>query len=120
MSLPLEPVLAHLENHLDASIERWKELLRIPGIGTDPARRADTRRAAEWLVEQLRALGLRCRGARYAGQPIVVGHHPGPARPPDRGCCTTGTTTCSRPIRSSCGTARRSSRPWSKLRTARA
>ena len=80
MSLPLEPVLAHLENHLDASIERWKELLRIPSIGTDPARRADTRRAAGWLVEQLRALGFDAAARDTAGQPIVVGHHPGPAQ----------------------------------------
>ena len=78
MSLPLEPVLAHLENHLDASIERWKELLRIPSVGTDPARRADTRRAAEWLVEQLRELGFDASARDTPGQPIVVGHHPGP------------------------------------------
>ena len=58
MSLPLEPVLAHLEAGLDASIERWKDLLRIPSIGTDPAHRNDTRRAADWLVDQLRALGF--------------------------------------------------------------
>ena len=78
MSLSLEPVLAHLESNLDASIERWKELLRIPSVGTDPARRADTRRAAEWLVEQLRALGFEAAARDTPGQPIVVGHHPGP------------------------------------------
>jgi acetylornithine deacetylase/succinyl-diaminopimelate desuccinylase-like protein len=80
MSLPLEPVLAHLENDLDASIERWKELLRIPSVGTDPARRADTLRAAEWLVDQLRALGFDAATRDTPGQPIVVGHHPGPGR----------------------------------------
>ena len=78
MSLPLEAVLAHLETNLDASIERWKELLRIPSVGTDPARHADTRRAAEWLVEQLRALGFDAAARDTPGQPIVVGHHPGP------------------------------------------
>jgi acetylornithine deacetylase/succinyl-diaminopimelate desuccinylase-like protein len=78
MSLSLEPVLAHLETNLDASIERWKELLRIPSVGTDPARRADTRRAAEWLVEQLRELGFDAAARDTPGQPIVVGHHPGP------------------------------------------
>ena len=78
MSLPLDPVLAHLETNLDASIERWKELLRIPSVGTDPARHADTRRAAEWLVEQLRALGFDAAARDTPGQPIVVGQHPGP------------------------------------------
>ena len=78
MSLPLEPVLAHLEAGLDASIERWKDLLRIPSIGTDPAHRGDTRRAADWLVEQLQALGFDAAARDTPGQPIVVGHHPGP------------------------------------------
>ena len=78
MSLPLEPVLAHLEASLDASIERWKDLLRIPSIGTDPGHRSDVRRAAEWLVVQLRALGFDAAARDTPGQPIVVGHHPGP------------------------------------------
>jgi acetylornithine deacetylase/succinyl-diaminopimelate desuccinylase-like protein len=80
MSLPLGPVLAHLEAGMDASIERWKELLRIPSVGTDPAHRSDTRRAAEWLVEQLQALGFDAAARDTPGQPIVVGHHPGPER----------------------------------------
>jgi acetylornithine deacetylase/succinyl-diaminopimelate desuccinylase-like protein len=79
LPLPLEPVLAHVEANLDASVERWKDLLRIPSIGTDPAHRADTRRAALWLVEQLRALGFDAAARDTPGQPIVVGHHPGPA-----------------------------------------
>src|SRR5918996_331909 len=78
MSLPLEPVLAHVEANLEVSIERWKDLLRIPSIGTDPAHRADTRRAAEWLVGQLAALGFDATARDTPGQPIVVGHHPGP------------------------------------------
>jgi acetylornithine deacetylase/succinyl-diaminopimelate desuccinylase-like protein len=78
MTLSLEPVLAHLEGDLDASIERWKELLRIPSVGTDPAHDNDTRRAAGWLVEQLRAMDFEAAARDTAGQPIVVGHHPGP------------------------------------------
>jgi acetylornithine deacetylase/succinyl-diaminopimelate desuccinylase-like protein len=80
MSLPLEPVLAHLEGDLEASIERWKALLRIPSVGTDPAHDGDTRRAAEWLVEELRAMDFEAAARDTAGQPIVVGHHPGPGR----------------------------------------
>jgi acetylornithine deacetylase/succinyl-diaminopimelate desuccinylase-like protein len=78
MSLPLEPVLAQLEGDLGASIERWQALLRIPSIGTDPAHNGDTRRAAEWLVGQLCALGFDATARDTPGQPIVVGHHPGP------------------------------------------
>jgi acetylornithine deacetylase/succinyl-diaminopimelate desuccinylase-like protein len=78
MSLPLEPVLARLNANRDPAIERWKELLRIPSIGTDPTRNADTRRAAEWLVSNLRSIGFEASLRETAGQPMVVGHHPGP------------------------------------------
>jgi len=78
MSLPLDAVLTHLVAGREPAIERWKELLRIPSIGTDPARNADTRRAAEWLVENLRAIGFDAALRETAGQPMVVGHHPGP------------------------------------------
>jgi acetylornithine deacetylase/succinyl-diaminopimelate desuccinylase-like protein len=78
MSLSLEPVLAQLEGNLDSSIERWKALLRIPSVGTDPAHHGDTRRAAEWLVEQLRAMDFDAAVRDTAGQPAVLGRHPGP------------------------------------------
>ncbi|HSA80689.1 MAG TPA: hypothetical protein VLE23_07680, partial [Geminicoccaceae bacterium] len=78
MPLPLEPVLARLNANRDPAIERWKELLRIPSIGTDPTRNADTRRAAEWLVGNLRAIGFEASLRETAGRPMVVGHHPGP------------------------------------------
>jgi acetylornithine deacetylase/succinyl-diaminopimelate desuccinylase-like protein len=77
MPLPLEPVLAQLHTNRAAAIERWKELLRIPSIGTDPSRNADTRRAAEWLVDQLRQIGFEASLRETEGQPMVVGHHPG-------------------------------------------
>jgi acetylornithine deacetylase/succinyl-diaminopimelate desuccinylase-like protein len=77
MSLPLEPVLARLNANRAAAIERWKALLRIPSIGTDPSRNADTRRAAEWLVDQLRQVGFEASLRETAGQPMVVGHQPG-------------------------------------------
>ncbi len=78
MSLPLEPVLAQLSANRTTAIERWQELLRIPSVGTDPAHHADTRRAAEWVAGQLRAIGFEASLRETPGQPIVVGHHPGP------------------------------------------
>jgi acetylornithine deacetylase/succinyl-diaminopimelate desuccinylase-like protein len=78
MPLLLEPVLAHLDANRAPAIERWKELLRIPSIGTDPTRNADTRRAAEWLVSNLRSIGFDTSLRETAAQPMVVGHHPGP------------------------------------------
>ena len=35
--MSLEQVLATIDTNLDASVERLKELLRIPSISTDPA-----------------------------------------------------------------------------------
>ena len=78
MPLPLEAVLTQLGAQREPAIERWKEFLRIPSIGTDPARNADTYRAAEWLVENLRSIGFDAALHETAGQPMVVGHHPGP------------------------------------------
>jgi acetylornithine deacetylase/succinyl-diaminopimelate desuccinylase-like protein len=77
MPRPLEPVLARLDANRTAAIERWKELLRLPSIGTDPANAADTRRAAQWLVDQLRSIGFEASLRETPGQPIVVGHQPG-------------------------------------------
>ena len=72
-------MLAQLETYLDVSVERWKDLLRIPSIGANPAHDDDTRRAAGWLVEQLGLDRLHAASLRETpGQPMVVAHHPGP------------------------------------------
>src|SRR5919106_1102557 len=78
MTPPLEPVLAHLSRGRGAAIERWKDLLRIPSIGADPAHYADTRRAASWMVGNLASIGFEASLRETAGQPMVVAHHPGP------------------------------------------
>ncbi|MEX2400877.1 MAG: dipeptidase, partial [Rhodothermales bacterium] len=54
-------------------VEELKALLRIPSISTDPSYRADVRRAAEWIAEHLRAIGLRDVGLHDTpGHPIVT------------------------------------------------
>lgn len=75
---PLSTVLDHLDTHLDASLERLFALLRIPSISTDPAYAADCRRAAEWLVEDLRSIGFDAGVRDTPGHPMVVAHHAGP------------------------------------------
>jgi acetylornithine deacetylase/succinyl-diaminopimelate desuccinylase-like protein len=78
MTRSLDPVLAHLRRNYGASVERWKELLRIPSIGADPAHDADTRRAAGWMVDSLASIGFTASLRETPGQPMVVAHHPGP------------------------------------------
>ncbi len=73
----LEPVLAAIDEGMDASLSRLFELLRFPSISTDPAHAQDCRRAAEWLADELRSVGFAADIRETTGHPMVVGHHPG-------------------------------------------
>jgi acetylornithine deacetylase/succinyl-diaminopimelate desuccinylase-like protein len=77
MTAPLEPLLHHLDADREAALERWRDFLRFPSIGTDPAHDADTRACAAWLARRLGAIGFRAEVRATAGQPAVVAHHPG-------------------------------------------
>jgi acetylornithine deacetylase/succinyl-diaminopimelate desuccinylase-like protein len=87
----LDAVLNNLKANDRAAIDRLIEWLRIPSVGTDPAHRGDTRRAAEWCAERLRAAGLDAE-LRETGTPEKPGHpivwasnakdHPGAASLP--------------------------------------
>ncbi|HET6469170.1 MAG TPA: dipeptidase [Geminicoccaceae bacterium] len=70
----LEPVTAHIDRTFAASVERLKELLRIPSVGTDPAFDGETRRCAEHLAADLRAIGFEADARPTQGMPMVVGH----------------------------------------------
>jgi acetylornithine deacetylase/succinyl-diaminopimelate desuccinylase-like protein len=78
----LAGLLSFLERDEDAAVDRLIEWLRIPSVGTDPAHNKDTLRAAEWLCDQFRAVGieaeLRSTGTdEKPGHPIVWAEHPG-------------------------------------------
>ncbi len=73
----IAPVLATLDANLDASLGRLFDLVRIPSISTDPAYAADCRRAAEWLVRELAAIGFDASVRDTPGHPMVVAHHDG-------------------------------------------
>jgi acetylornithine deacetylase/succinyl-diaminopimelate desuccinylase-like protein len=70
----VEPVLAAVERDFAAAVARLVELLRIPSVGTDPAYAEDTKRAAIWLVDRLRAIGFEASLRPTAGMPMVVAH----------------------------------------------
>ena len=73
----LAPVLEHLDANLDSSMERLFGLLEIKSISTDPAYSADCRRAAEWLVADLKTIGFDASVRDTTGHPMVVAHHDG-------------------------------------------
>lgn len=78
MSVPssekLAAVLDHIDAHLDASVERLFDLIRVPSISTDPAYAEDCRRTAVWLAEDLKATGFDASVRPTVGHPMVVGH----------------------------------------------
>ena len=71
---PSGDLLNHIDQEFGAAIARLDTFLRIPSIGTDPAYDADTRRAADWLVEQLTEIGFDASARPTPGQPMVVAH----------------------------------------------
>ncbi len=71
----IAPVLASADRNLQASLDRLFELVKIRSISTDPAFKADCRKAAEWLVAELTALGFDASIRDTPGHPMVVAHH---------------------------------------------
>src|SRR5512143_2321244 len=49
---------AYLQSARTRQLEELEEWLRIPSISALPAHKQDVRRAAEWLVDHLRQIGL--------------------------------------------------------------
>ncbi|HKK97719.1 MAG TPA: hypothetical protein VJ928_06025, partial [Marivita sp.] len=76
--MPLAPVLARIDSDLDQSLERLKDLLRIPSISTDPEYKNACETAADWLVEDLKSIGADASKRVTPGHPMVVGHIDGP------------------------------------------
>jgi acetylornithine deacetylase/succinyl-diaminopimelate desuccinylase-like protein len=67
---------ASVESYLVAGREErlasFIDLLRIPSVSADPAFAADCRRAAEWLADRLRAVGLdHVEASETGGHPMV-------------------------------------------------
>ncbi len=80
----VEEVLKQIKKNEPESIRRWMDWLRIPSISTDPAYAKETRRAAEWAGEQLRAAGFRVEirettSGDRPGHPIVMAWSEGAA-----------------------------------------
>jgi acetylornithine deacetylase/succinyl-diaminopimelate desuccinylase-like protein len=73
-SAVLDPVLAHIDAHIEQSTEHLFKLLRIPSISTDPAYREDCDKAANWLVEDIESIGFDASKRTTPGHPMVVAH----------------------------------------------
>ncbi|KSV80861.1 hypothetical protein N183_15570 [Sinorhizobium sp. Sb3] len=71
----ITPVLERADANLPDSLDRLFDLVRIKSISTDPAFKAECRKAAEWLVAELNGLGFTASVRDTPGHPMVVAHH---------------------------------------------
>lgn len=72
-------VLEHVERNFDHSVDRLIHWLRIPSVSTDPAYKGQCRQAAQWLADDLAAIGFAAQLRDTPGHPVVFAHHPGSA-----------------------------------------
>lgn len=76
----LDKVLSRLDRNLDTSLQHLFEFLRIPSISTDPKYKDDCRKAADWLVNDLKTIGFEASRRDTTGNPMVVAYHAGPTK----------------------------------------
>jgi acetylornithine deacetylase/succinyl-diaminopimelate desuccinylase-like protein len=79
----LEAALQYARSHRDTFLEHYRALLAIPSISTLPEHHADVQRAAQWLADALRRLGMpRVEVLPTPGHPIVYAEQrDDPAKP---------------------------------------
>lgn len=69
-----------VESYLKSAANRFedelKNLIRIPSVSAQPVHNADTRRAAEFVRDDLARSGISAELVETAGHPIVVGRSP--------------------------------------------
>ncbi len=75
--MTLNAVLDRIDAQMPDATERLLDLLRIQSISTDPAYKADCDKAADWLVEDLKSIGVDASKRPTTGHPMVVGHAKG-------------------------------------------
>ncbi len=72
----LSDVLEHINADQENALQRLFDLLRIESISTDPAYNDSCTEAADWLVNDLNAIGFKASRRDTAGHPMVVAHTP--------------------------------------------
>ncbi len=73
MGSELPKVLKALDDTRDQALERLFEFIRIPSVSTDPAYKAQCRKAAEWCARALADLDFQAKVVPTTGHPMVVG-----------------------------------------------
>ncbi len=64
----------YIDTHNDAHLKEFLELISIPSISSIPAHKPDVERAASWIVNKLKAIGMTtAQTLPTEGNPIVYG-----------------------------------------------
>jgi acetylornithine deacetylase/succinyl-diaminopimelate desuccinylase-like protein len=72
----------YVQSQRQAALDELKELLRIPSVSTDPARKPDMARCADLVARRLTAAGLDTKVLPTKGHPAVYGERlPHPRKP---------------------------------------
>jgi acetylornithine deacetylase/succinyl-diaminopimelate desuccinylase-like protein len=69
----IDKVIQYVASHENDFEEQLKSLIRIPSVSAQPSHDADTRRAAEFVRDDLKAIGVAAELVETAGHPIVYG-----------------------------------------------
>jgi acetylornithine deacetylase/succinyl-diaminopimelate desuccinylase-like protein len=74
--------ISYYKSHYDDLFEQYKALLRIPSISTSDEAKADVQKAANYLVEKLKSIGLHnVKAYETPRHPLISGkHHPSSPR----------------------------------------
>jgi acetylornithine deacetylase/succinyl-diaminopimelate desuccinylase-like protein len=76
-----DAALDWIDAHLDASVDKLFELVRIPSISNDPAYAGACRLAAQWLADRVRDFGFIPELVETAGHPVMLARHVTPGDP---------------------------------------
>lgn len=68
----IDKVIAHIDANRDAYVERLSALLRIPSVSTDPDRKDDIRRAAEWVHGLFKDAGINAEMVETDRHPAIL------------------------------------------------
>ncbi|ROQ92209.1 dipeptidase [Desulfosoma caldarium] len=80
--MALTDVFGKIDTNLDRYVRELKELLAIPSVSTYSRHRGDVRRAAEWVLNHCKRMGLEAQLHDTAGHPVVTASRcPHPHRP---------------------------------------
>ena len=68
----MEQILSYVDSNNDRYLNELKEFLAIPSVSSQIEHRADIRRAAEWVAEQMRTIGMQnVQVMETSGHPVI-------------------------------------------------